>query len=155
MDFPSTRGQRKVRFSSRSTLKLIKYPTAEENRAKWYSLEDEKRFKCKRYQDAIKCSLKMMQYLNDPTQNGMISHEDIVGLENHISRDVDRQAKAVKAIRTNHVATVLAEQDSQQLVREDCPEKLALVSAFSSKSEMARVLKVGKLHALVASDTKM
>ena len=71
----------------------------------------------------------------------MITHEDMVGLENLISRDVDQKAKAVQAIRAKHAATVLGEQTRQQLVGEDCPETLARVSAFSSNSEMVRVLR--------------
>ena len=96
----------------------------------------------------------MMQYLNDPTQH-VISREEIVGLDNLISHDVNEKIDEVKATRANHAAAVLEEQARQQRLGVDLPQELVRISALSSKSEMTRVLKVGKLHALIANDTEL
>lgn len=133
-----------VRFAFESEGRYINYPTRQENLKRWYSREDEKRFRGEVLRDAIACSMKMVEYLNDPSKT--VTYQDCVGLDHLISRDVYKRYEALRAGRKEHARIVLEEQNWQRLHGVNSPEDLARVSRRSSKSDRARSRKIGIMH---------
>jgi hypothetical protein len=155
VDFPSTSfgnnaiaEEKSVSFSTRSDGRYIKYPSKHERSLRWYTSEEQRRFRRQIFQDAIDASEKMADcFSNAP---GKLAFQDFVGLDHLISRDADQRYMAMQVARKRHTKIVLAEQRSQRRHRRISVQDL--VDAFIRSSQLARerARKVGILVASVA-----
>ena len=139
VDFPSStpsslgkrsKPDKSISFSYKSEGRYIPYPTAQENRAKWYSWQDEKRFKKAVIQDAIVASLKIMT--EDLSSQEELVHQDFVGLDHLISRNVLQRYQARRTAYRKHVRLVLEEQSLQRRQQRLSEEDLSQVARMSS-----------------------
>eukprot|EP00956_Cyclotella_meneghiniana_P030167 scaffold75189_cov121-Cyclotella_meneghiniana.AAC.2 len=158
VDFPSSTlcslGKRSkpvksVSFSRKSEGRYIRYPTASENQAKWYSWQDEQRFKRAVIHDAIVVSLKIMADDSISIQ-GQLVLQDFVGLDHLISRDVLKRYQVRKLANREHVRLVLEEQSFQRHQQRISAEDLSQVASMSSQWQIERACKVGALIESIA-----
>jgi dihydrofolate reductase len=151
VDFPSASycrnaiaEEKSVSFSTHSDGLFIKYPSKHEQSLRWYTSEDERRFRHQTIQDAIDASRKMADGFSNAHRDRF---QDFVGLERLISRDVEERYIAMRMARKRHTKIVLAEQRAQRRHRRVSVEDLAEVSSISSQLERERARKVGILVA--------
>ena len=129
-----------VTFSAISTMKYVRYPTAKEKKAGWYSKEDERRFLRGMQLDAEVCSLKLARSsVNKPRELEIV---DILGLDHLMSED---RLRARKVTLKKHIQKVLKEQEVQRLQDKESAEDLAQVASMSSYGSRVRARKVGIL----------
>ena len=129
-----------VTFSAISTGKYVRYPTAKEKKAIWYSKEDKRRFLRDVLRDAEVCSLKLARSsVNEPQELEIL---DTLGLDHVMSED---RLRARKATLKKHVQKVLKEQEIQRLQDRESVEDLAQVASMSSYGSRLRARKVGIL----------
>jgi dihydrofolate reductase len=152
VDFPSATycrnaiaEEKSVSFSTHSDGLYIKYPSKHERSLRWYTSEDEQRFRHQMIRDAVVASMKMADCLSNTHQDR--GFQDFVGLEHLISRDVEERSIAMRIARKRHTKIVLAEQRAQRRHRRVSVEDLAEVSSISSQLERERARKVGILVA--------
>ena len=159
VDFPSStpsslgkrsKPDKSISFSYKSEGRYIPYPTAQENRAKWYSWQDEKGFKKAVIQDAIVVSLKIMTEAEDLSAQQDIVFQDFVGLDHLISRNVLQRYQVRKVAYRNHVRLVLEEQSLQRRQQRLSEEDLSQVARMSSHWPIQRARKIGALIESVA-----
>ena len=157
VDFPSStpsslgkrsKPDKSISFSYKSEGRYIPYPTAQENRAKWYSCQDEKRFKKAVIQDAIVASLKIMT--EDLSSQEELVLQDFVGLDHLISRNVLQRYQARRTAYRKHVRLVLEEQSLQRRQQRLSEEDLSQVARMSSHWPIQRARKIGALIESVA-----
>lgn len=151
VDFPSATfcrnaiaEEKSVSFSTHSDGLYIKYPSKHERSLRWYTSEDEQRFRHQMIRDAVDASMKMADCLSNAHRDRF---QDYVGLEHLISRDVEERYIAMWIARKRHTKIVLAEQRAQRRHRRVSVEDLAEVSSISSQLERERARKVGILVA--------
>ena len=146
VDFPPRRShgridkERRVTFATKSQGLYIRYPSAREIRARWYTEDEQKTFRRKMLRDAVKSSLRMEDCFSNAPQD--LAFQDYVGLDHLISRDVGERYQALKAARKEHAKIVLAEQKAQRLQGKNSVEDLARVSGMSSYWSRERAHKV-------------
>ena len=139
-----------VCFSSLSQLQYIKYPSKEDNHAKWFSKEDRDRFQHMMTKDVMICS-NVLANANE-IQDQVLSRDFLiccVGLDHLLSSDIIQRYQAIMAVRKAHLRIVLEEQERQTKHEINRPEELACVSKASSTRSRARAHKIGKLVALI------
>jgi hypothetical protein len=156
VDFPSTTScggnaiaeGKSVSFSAHSEGRYIKYPSEYERSVRWYTSEDQRRFRHQVIPDAVEASRNMANCLSNAP--GELDFQDYVGLDHLISRDVDERYIALQMARKKHAKIVLAEQRAQRRYRRASVEDLAAVSSRSSQLAKERARKVGILVASIA-----
>eukprot|EP00956_Cyclotella_meneghiniana_P004990 scaffold6167_cov44-Cyclotella_meneghiniana.AAC.6 len=137
---PSPTGTR-VTFSDRSEGVYIPYPSAEENKMKWFALSDQTNWASQVLRDAVECSMLLFDG-NIPTHIQRALLVRCIGLEHIISRDVFQRLRVSMEKKRAHVQSVLDEQRRQRLRGVSSSDCLALVSMRSSKGSRSRARKV-------------
>ncbi len=144
VDFPGSNhcSSKTVSFSPFAEGVYIKYPSARENRERWYSKEDQVGFKHIMVRDAVECSFKLTS--RDNSELTANNHTCCAGLDHLISRDVSQRYQYIKARRKEHACAVLNEQAEQRRRNTKSSDKLALVSSKSSEWSRVRSHKVAQ-----------
>lgn len=146
VDFPSDmeesppRPVKAVRFSETSLMKLMRYPTKEENARKWHTRADEEGFKRRRWLDVAKCSAMLMEEPRDG-EDESIKRDKLVkciGLEHLLGRDIFEKSREVVTAREHHRNVVLNVQQLQWRHNVYSPEDLARLSMASSQEARKR-----------------
>ena len=144
VDFPTTtkiNAVKTVRFSSTSTMKLVRYPTHDERVARWYSKNDENAFKRRRWRDVYKYSALLMQ--DDDDRREKIIR--CVGIDHLLSQDIQTKSQEITKAWLNHLTLILDVQELQMKHRICCPEDLAGISAHSSRVAKERAHEVARI----------
>jgi hypothetical protein len=110
VDFPACRQKKTVQFTLKSQGRLINYSTPEELRKKWYSIEDEHKFRQRLHRDVFKWSIKLAAYAQDRRGLTTDDHIRCVGIDNLLSRNPNGRNEAIKAVRKAHAKIVLDAQ---------------------------------------------
>ena len=145
VDFPTTtkiNAVKTVRFSSTSTMKLVRYPTHDERVARWYSKNDENAFKRRRWRDVYKYSALLMQDDDGDRKEKIVR---CVGIDHLLSQDIQTKSQEIMKARLDHVTLVLNVQELQRMHRICYPEDLARISAQSSRVAKERAQEVARL----------
>lgn len=147
--------EKTVRFSSDIEGRYINYPSARENRAKWYGDGDYARFQRVLVNTAVQCSDVLASVKNGQQDMTTFDMEAFViycvGLDHLISRDVFERHQAIKEARKEHARAVLKEQKWQRDHKVCGPETLAHVARTSSKASRARSYKVAKIAGSISA----
>lgn len=146
VDFPSEKEQpvrkhmKAVRFSETSSMKLMRYPTKEENARKWHTKADEKGFKHRRWQDVAKCSAMLLEtpQENEDESTNKEKLMRCLGLEHLLARDIFQKSKEVVMAREHHRNVVLNVQQFQRRHHIYSPEDLATMAKTSSREARKR-----------------
>lgn len=151
VNFPSSRPS--VSFAAKSYLQYIEYSTSKELRAKWYSTEEYERFKQVITRDVLVNSVKLAFYING-RHHELTAQDHIrcIGLNHLLSRDVNKQAEAVRAARKRHVRMVLEAQTRLRLENVDCVEYIARISKASSKKSRERSRKIAAFISMIEQE---
>ena len=151
VDFPSAQqmevpapSRKSVRFSETSMMKYMRYPTKEENKAKWYDKETEDGFKRRRWQDVARYSAVLMQDPEDDEDEDAKKNKLIncVGLDHLLARDIVQKAQEVVMARQKHRNVVLNVQELQRRHDIYIPEDLARMASASSRSARERACRI-------------
>jgi hypothetical protein len=130
-------------------MKLMPYPTREENKAKWYSKQDEAKFKRRRWHDVAKYSAMLLQ---GNIEDELTQKEKLIkciGLENLLSYDTAQKAQEVASARESHSNVVLNVQELQRTLDIYCPVDISRMSMASSRSARQRAYKIASIHELL------
>lgn len=144
----STIHEMSVTFAPNCQGRYIKYSSARENALKWYTAEDQRRFRRQMMEDAVESSLRMADCFSHAPEE--LSFQDYVGLDHLISRDVSKRYEGIQLARKKHAKVVLAEHAAQRKRGRVSIEDLALVSSKSSRWSRERARKVGILVSMIS-----
>jgi hypothetical protein len=144
---PSESKPRKsVRFNIRNKRVFIGCFTADELYAKWYSAQDEYRFRRTMQLDVVKCSMKLAYRQHDLSSDDFIQ---CIGLDQLISRNPNERCEVIKAARKAHVKVVLRAQKWQWMNKAGSPLDLARLSMASSRKAIKRSHKAAVVAATI------
>ena len=139
----------RVRFSSNAKGRFIRYPTAQENKAKWYNEEDYDRFEQRVARDALVCSNLLARIKSGRLNKMEFDSEalalECIGLDHLVSDDVQKSYLALKDRRKRHACIVLEEQEEQINSGSYCWDVVATVAGANSEPSRNRAHWVGKL----------
>ncbi len=113
----------------------IRYPTNEENHAKWYSRDDEASFKRQKWRDVAKYSSVLSSNVNVRDDESKTKERLLkcVGIDHLLSRDVVKKSQEITLARKVHVRAVLRRQEVLLRHGIEDPEDLAQVAMSSSR----------------------
>ncbi len=140
MALPSTteyRVTRSVRFATTSRLKLFNMPSTKENETRWTSVAERKLSRQNRAFEVF----RMRQLLEFSINEGLPDDVLIlcIGIENLLS---NKSIKRAIDERSNHVRVILSEQQRQRDLGVWDDDKLAQLSAMSSRKCRGRAFKL-------------
>lgn len=150
----STRNQKKtVRFNPKCDGLFIRYPSAEENKERWYSKEDEMRMKSERTRDAVACSYLLFGGSVGRECQAIVKTRDFLicctGLDRFMCTNVPQRFETIERERMEHVDAVLEEQKKQRQRNARSIFNLARVSKVSSRMSRKQARRVAKLTARI------
>ena len=148
------RTRKRVRFSPCAEGRFIKYPTAEENKAKWYDEDDYARFEQRVVRDAMLCSNLLARIKSGRLNKADLDSEalalECIGLDHLVSDDVQRSYLASREKVKEHASIVIEEQKKQKKSSSYCWDAVATVASANSEAARNRAHWVGKLVESIA-----